>query len=334
MAKKVPKGFFLQKSFFSLLFWALFFISAFCISTLVILKVRGHLLPQTPTVKSSSKLRKSKSKPKQKQDYSQWLLNNPFHQEEMPLTKYELQKAELERLGQKGPDDEVDEEIDDSIRKTSLPINLLGTMVLVNAKRSVATINIRGESKNQLVRVGQDVPKIGEVLEIHRKALIFRNYQSELREYIEIPEHEILKEKTPVATKRPPRVKTSSKRPGPPDDGGDIKVKRDGNKFEISREEIDKQMANIDTLLKSAKAIPYTIDGQIQGFRLISIRGGSIFSKLGFKRGDIVTEVNGIALDSVNKGIELFNQFKTADKVDVKVKRSGKEEEFSFNVNS
>lgn len=62
-------------------------------------------------------------------------------------------------------------------------------------------------------------------------------------------------------------------------------------------------------------------DGQmyVDGFRFASIKKGSVYEDLGFKVGDVITEVEGEKVDSPDKALELYNKFETNSRVQMLV---------------
>ena len=66
-------------------------------------------------------------------------------------------------------------------------------------------------------------------------------------------------------------------------------------------------------------------DGNLIGFRLSPGKNRKLFRKLGLRPGDIVTQVNGVVLDSPAKGIMVMNELSSADSVAITVKRGDEE---------
>lgn len=62
-------------------------------------------------------------------------------------------------------------------------------------------------------------------------------------------------------------------------------------------------------------------DGQmyVEGFRFSSIKKGSVYEDLGFKIGDVITEVEGEKINSPERALELYNKFETSSRVQMLV---------------
>jgi general secretion pathway protein C len=72
--------------------------------------------------------------------------------------------------------------------------------------------------------------------------------------------------------------------------------------------------------------------GKLRGFRAYPGQNRQIFSSLGLKPGDLVTAINGTALDDPQHSQEVFNTIQTSDHVTVTVERGGQKQEISLNI--
>lgn len=109
-------------------------------------------------------------------------------------------------------------------------------------------------------------------------------------------------------------------------------VKAEGTgKFTIDQQEIDNAMANVDRLYTEIRAVPNFDGGKVSGMKILSVKGGSLFSKLGLQRGDVLQRINGIELD-VRKGFEIFNQLKDQKSLTVDLIRQGSQQTFEYEI--
>jgi general secretion pathway protein C len=72
--------------------------------------------------------------------------------------------------------------------------------------------------------------------------------------------------------------------------------------------------------------------GKLRGFRAYPGRNRQIFGRLGLKPGDLVTAINGTALDDPQRSQEVFNTIQTSDHVTVTVERGGQKQEITLNI--
>lgn len=84
-------------------------------------------------------------------------------------------------------------------------------------------------------------------------------------------------------------------------------------------------MADPRKLMEIAQATPAIINGEFKGFRLQPGRKRMFFRKLGFQPNDILTEVNGIIVDSPSKGAMILGELAQASELSVTVIRGGKD---------
>jgi general secretion pathway protein C len=72
--------------------------------------------------------------------------------------------------------------------------------------------------------------------------------------------------------------------------------------------------------------------GKLRGFRAYPGRNRQIFTKLGLKSGDLVTAVNGTALDDPQRSQEVFDTIQNSDHVTVTIERSGQKQDITLNI--
>ncbi len=94
-----------------------------------------------------------------------------------------------------------------------------------------------------------------------------------------------------------------------------------------------------DTLLNDPARVadlvriaPVRKRGKFIGYSLQPGRDASLFAQYGLQPGDIVTAVNGVALDSPAKGLSILNELATADRLDLEIERGGRRRHVSLPV--
>ncbi len=80
---------------------------------------------------------------------------------------------------------------------------------------------------------------------------------------------------------------------------------------------------NPAALAEIADVAPVQVGGKFQGFRIKPKKDDPVFGALGLEDGDIVTTVNGIALDKPENGIKALRKLSKAKRLDVTVLRNG-----------
>ena len=182
---------------------------------------------------------------------------------------------------------------------SNLPIELLGVVVNSSlAARSSCLIRLSpAATKASLFRPGEKAFEIAEIVKIGGDGVIIKNLVSNTLEYL------TFWEKMPFPSHQPqapslPRVRLKS--------SGKITV-------DISAEVLRHYSNNIGEILDSAYAAPRyrnEKDGRksIEGFEISRIKKDGIVDYLGFRDGDILVEVNGEALDSLEKVLKFISQ--------------------------
>ncbi|MDP9066514.1 MAG: type II secretion system protein GspC [Pseudomonadota bacterium] len=74
------------------------------------------------------------------------------------------------------------------------------------------------------------------------------------------------------------------------------------------------------------------VAGRMRGFRAYPGRNRQIFSKLGLKPGDLVTAINGAALDDPQRSQEVFNTIQSSDHATVTIERAGQKQDITLNI--
>lgn len=150
----------------------------------------------------------------------------------------------------------------------------------------------------------------------------------ELQDYAKGMNPRAQPEKNPLQSKRVQTVET------PEDNGagaGSGSIEREGNNFTIPRVEVDKALANLAKIYTDIRAVPYFKNGKADGFKLINVKPGSLFEKLGLRRGDILRSINGTTLD-IQSGLQTFNTLKNESSFTLEIERRGVEQSFSYQI--
>ena len=108
-----------------------------------------------------------------------------------------------------------------------------------------------------------------------------------------------------------------------PQDIADKIKKISDTEFQVDRSVVDKVLENQAELMKSARIIPETKDGQVVGVRLFGIRPDTLLGSLGIQNGDRLETVNGFSMSSPEKALEAYTRLRAADGLKLQVNRRG-----------
>ena len=72
------------------------------------------------------------------------------------------------------------------------------------------------------------------------------------------------------------------------------------------------------------RVVPSIQDGEPDGFKLYAMRRSSPFAALGFANGDTVHRINGEALTSMDRALEIYAKLRDATRLEVELTRRGR----------
>ena len=75
---------------------------------------------------------------------------------------------------------------------------------------------------------------------------------------------------------------------------------------------------------------PVRVGGKFIGFRLKPLKDPHLLDKLGLQRGDVITLINEVDLDSPMKGMQALNSISSGDYVNMNLRRNGQDMSLSF----
>lgn len=104
-----------------------------------------------------------------------------------------------------------------------------------------------------------------------------------------------------------------------------------GGKFTVDQRELDDAMQNLDRLMMEIRAVPNFSGGKVSGMKILSVKGDSIFAKLGLRRGDVLQKINGVELD-MKRGVEIFSQLKDQKSIQLDLIRSGQPTSMEYDI--
>ena len=102
-------------------------------------------------------------------------------------------------------------------------------------------------------------------------------------------------------------------------------------RFTVDQSEIDNALQNLDRLYTEIRAVPNFSGGKVSGMKVLSVKRGSIFAKLGLRRGDVLKRINGMELD-VKRGFEIFNTLKDEKSITLDLIRQGQPTTLEYEI--
>ena len=227
------------------------------------------------------------------------------------------------------PDTSSDELNPDDIRDCSLPIQVRGLMVADGVPEwSVALIydNTERTSLTFSINEGRNEVRPGAFLtEIRDEEVLLR-----------VGDH--LEKCTMEDNKKAPRAPVGRTSPvaskGRDSDAGKESgiAKVSETEYTIEQEEINDVMGNLSKVATQARIVPSFKNGKPNGFKLFSIKPGSLYTKIGLRNGDVVQRINGYDMDSPDKALEVYQKLQDSKSITVEIQRRGKPMTMSYSI--
>ncbi len=91
----------------------------------------------------------------------------------------------------------------------------------------------------------------------------------------------------------------------------------------ITRALFDRLVADPRAIGNSARIVPATRDGRVDGYKLYAIRPGSLFDRLHFQNGDTLQTVNGMDVTTPDKALTTYAAAHRTNSLEVGLRRRG-----------
>lgn len=199
---------------------------------------------------------------------------------------------------------------------TTLPLQLMATMEGEIPELSLATIYDRSRGTTGLFGVGDRLSEGAVLVAVHggQVELLHRGRTELLRVgQVPPPVQNVPRVTQPVTAPAAPVVAKGSL-PG----AADAISCANETTCVVERKFVNSLMSNPAALASQASVRPSP-----EGFKFARVRPGTLPHLLGLQSGDVLAEVNGEALDSIDKAIGLVTKLRNASNLSVTVLRGG-----------
>lgn len=217
----------------------------------------------------------------------------------------------------------------DDVRDCSLPIQVRGLMVADSVPEwSVALIydNTERTSLTFSINEGRNEVRPGAFLmEIRDEEVILR-----VGDHLEKCTMDDNKKAPRAPVERP--AAAASKKDGEEEEKDSGIAKVSDTEYTIEQEEINDVMGNLSKVATQARIVPSFKNGKPNGFKLFSIKPGSLYTKIGLRNGDVVQRINGYDMDSPDKALEVYQKLQDSKSITVEIQRRGKPMTMSYTI--
>jgi general secretion pathway protein C len=194
------------------------------------------------------------------------------------------------------------DQLEQDLEKSRLPVTLLGTFAASDPNLSRATLQDKEKNETLVVGVGDQIKNVAQVQRIERRRVVL--FENGAPRELTIGEDEGAQPSIQRAPARRRVAQAPQTQSGTP----------------VSREEIQKSMRDPSELLSQARVLPKFEQGQMVGLQVNGIKPGSLFQEIGLQEGDVITQFNGIAINSPDQSARIFTELANAAEFNVVVK--------------
>ena len=92
----------------------------------------------------------------------------------------------------------------------------------------------------------------------------------------------------------------------------------------LARGELERRLGSeMGRILSETAVVPFYDNGQVRGITLARVAQGSLLTDAGLLPGDVITEINGVAIDSMATLLSLYPRLQSESEIRAVVLRSG-----------
>jgi general secretion pathway protein C len=106
----------------------------------------------------------------------------------------------------------------------------------------------------------------------------------------------------------------------------------DGEGKVVSKGLLSSYTKDIDKVWKDIGIGENKVNGQLKGFKVNFVKKSSDFEKLGLKRGDILTAVNGQELNSYNAAFSFYKDMEDIENLTLSIQRNNQDMELEYEI--
>ena len=210
----------------------------------------------------------------------------------------------------------------EKVKESSLNVKLRAVFVSENRKAANATLEIK-RGQQEVLFIGDKFSGGAELIEVLPDRIIISRNGS--REAIKM--EEFAPAQGGIASYSPPGGSSGGVK-----SSRNIDKRNDrGASRELQRLRKDFQ-ENPGSISKFITGSPHMVDGELVGFKIRPGRNRRLFNKLGLRRDDVVTSINGTALSNTQAAMSMMGQIDSAQEISLTVLRGGEEVTMQFSV--
>ncbi len=226
------------------------------------------------------------------------------------------------------PESEVQEDATanpDDIRACTLQVGVRATLVAEGAPEwSMAVLFINNEAGVYSINEGKNqVAADATLVDIEQRSVVVRRRDHFERCFADV-------EGGPAGTLPVTPVAAQETSPGKAEASGVTKL--GDTQYAIERTEVNHALNNLSEVATQARLVPSFKNGKANGFKVFSIKAGSIYSKIGLQNGDVINKINGYEMNSPDVALDIYQKLKDASSVSIEVNRRGQTMTMNYDI--
>jgi type II secretion system protein C len=197
--------------------------------------------------------------------------------------------------------------------KSSLNLELIGTIYMGRTSTgSLATIKEKGYNIADIYRVGEKIIGNPQAAIFAIKPRVVEVNHNGIKECLELKDSKKIQQLS----------KTTPKKSQPQDQGDE----GDSSRIVLDNAYVTEALGmGYSRILKEGRLVPHSRENRLVGYKLIGVKSGSLYTKIGLKNGDVITGVNGISMSQAEQGFALYNALSEEKEIRLEYLSRGKE---------
>lgn len=103
-------------------------------------------------------------------------------------------------------------------------------------------------------------------------------------------------------------------------------------RVQIGKKEVDNTIPTYSQMMRLIRLRPYRREGRLGGFIIYNIKPESIFERMGFENGDVITRVRGKPIMVTQEAVNFYHTIRQGGDVCIDIKRDDTDQKLCFEI--
>ena len=194
-------------------------------------------------------------------------------------------------------------------------IKVMGT-VIGEGVSALAVLEDLVSKRQLLYHLYDRIPDVGQIVEIRRDGIMVKEGEQQEFLFLAVALPGLARPVAVAATPTPAASKGLFAK----------------GRLSVDRQFLAQSMSDVPQLLTQAQALPFYQDGKLTGWKIESIKPGSVYEKIGLLAGDVLQRVNGVEIRDPGMMLTLFQQVKNENQVKVDLIRASQKTTLTYDI--